>query len=74
MHCTFQINEVCSLQSAISLGVAGEDEYLHMLSGFFQEGHYTAEAVGIGGGEHIIEDYELTLFFRQHSGKRKAGS
>ena len=58
----------------IPLGVAGEDEYLQVLGGFFQDGHYTAEAVGVGGGEHVIEDYELTLFFCQHFGKRKTGS
>jgi hypothetical protein len=54
--------------------MAGEDKYLQMLGRFFQDGHYTTEAVGIGGCQYIIEDYELTLVSCQHFGKGKTGS
>ena len=60
----FQVKELCPAESAIALGMTREDEYLQSLGCFLQDGHDPGQPSGVGRGEYVVKNHELTLIPR----------
>src|SRR5712691_5038375 len=65
-----KIEELCFLQSPVTLWMAREDHDLKAVGALLQEGEHAGETARISRVEHVIEHDELAFFFGQDLSQR----